>query len=491
MKIIPVNLQNNTNFKSVYSKGYQSIKAIKGTTCGCCGGHMIDAGDVTKAFGAISKPLSKMLHSGKLSAWIDKLPIWNVLVEFAQNFPKDSLDKICATSVENYDKLYKAIMSTLTDKYTKQSHTELLDIREDLINDSRSELKPAKTTLKRFKTFRDKLKDKEKEIFDLLEYYAELNPKATLKEIVNKPDILRFHKDIHIKHQMKNERIRNLHFNRIDKMIEKENPDAKEIFAEVRAKGMQILLRDFDLEANLPNLKKLYREALKQNGCERITNKVMDELNQMPIRNLIADSFFGYAALKQLNDGEIIQHLLAPSIKTFEHVKARSTGGKDSAKNGILMCAQCNHARSSLPYVEFIEYHPFMPYHTQKQILQIADVILKGSAEDTPRAWPMFIAETLRENSEGKIDPDLTSYCKKSSRKLEKAKKQREEQLDVYKESLEASQRELEELRKKMNALTQDINATKKEVSSLEKQNNIDEKFQNRLDSYIEDRKNK
>ena len=488
MKIFSINQQNNTNFKSAYTKSYQSIKAIKGTTCACCGKEMIDAIDITKAFSAVSKPLSKMLLSGKFNSWSDKLPILSTLVKFAQKFPNDSFDKIFISSHENFKELSSAILATLPDNDPTASHRDLLNVRDQLINDFRSELKPARTTLKRFKTFRDKLKDKEKEIFDLLEYYADLNPRATLKEIINDPKILNFHKDIHIKHRIKNERIRNLHFNRIDKMIAKENPDAVEFFAEVRERGMQILLRDFDPEANLPNLKNLYKEALKQNGCERITNRVMDELKQMPIENIIADSFFGYAALKQLNDGEILEELLIPSYKTFEHIKARSTGGEDKAENGILLCKKCNFARSSIDYREFLEYHPYMPYHTQKQILQISDAILKGRVDGTSRYWPFQVATTLRENSGEKLNPDLTSYCKKSARKIKKVREQRTEQINAYNESIDAAKKEMEELRQRMNALTQDINATRQEVSILMKKDHKDLEFQEKLDSYLEEK---
>ena len=117
-----------------------------------------------------------------------------------------------------------------------------------------------------------------------------------------------------------------------------------------------------------------------------------------------------------------MEYLLAPSFKTFEHIKARSTGGEDKAQNGILMCKQCNNARSSIPYTEFIEYHPYMPYHTQKQILQISDAILKGRVESTSKKWPLQVATTLSENSEGKLSPDVTSSYKKTSRKIKNKK---------------------------------------------------------------------
>lgn len=487
MQITPLNIQNNTNFKA--NRSYQGMKSIKKATCACCGDKMIDGIDIKKAFGSISKPLIKMIEKGYMSSWLDNLPIWNVLVKYAQLHPKDSFDKIFSNT-NNYTDLYSTIVQTLPETKRDQMRHDVLVIQKKLTDDSRSELKCAKTTLKRFKTYRDNLKEKEKEIFDLLEYYADLYPKATLKEIVNNKEILLFHKDIHIKHKMKTERIRNLHFNRIDKMIAKENPNAIPIFAKIRQTGMQILLRDFDLEANLPNLKKLYKEALEQNGCERIVHKVMDELKQMPLPNLIADSFFGYAALKQLNDREILEILIEPSLKTFEHVKAKSLGGKNSTTNGILLCNKCNSSRSSIPYSEFIEYHPYMPYNTQKQILQISELILKGKTDCVSRYWPMTISDTLQKNSDGKINPDLSSYCKKSLKKSQIEKAKRDEQITCHKAKVEAIQKELEELAQRIEVLNQDFDINNAEIRRLSSQNHHEDTYQNAIESYLGEKEN-
>ena len=210
MNIAPI---NNTNFQSNYKK----IKAVKNVTCACCDGKMIDGLQLNKAYASTAKPLLTMIKKGYMDKWADKMLIWNTLLKYAQQFPKASYDKIFSTP-EIFGEIKKAIKLTLREEEVDPKHIEIkaLETQAKLIMSSRAEMGSAKSVLKRFSVFRECLKEDEKETFDLLEYYSSIYPKSSLNEIVNKPEILQFHKDLHIKQKEKNRRLRNLILNKIE-----------------------------------------------------------------------------------------------------------------------------------------------------------------------------------------------------------------------------------------------------------------------------------
>ena len=484
MNIAPI---NNTNFQSNYKK----IKAVKNVTCACCDGKMIDGLQLNKAYASTAKPLLTMIKKGYMDKWADKMLIWNTLLKYAQQFPKASYDKIFSTP-ETFGEIKKAVKLTLKEEEnfdSKEFEKRFLEIQAKLTNSARANMGSAKSVLKRFSVFRECLKEDEKEIFDLLEYYSSIYPKSSLNEIVNKPEILQFHKDLHIKQKEKNRRLRNLILNKIDKMIAKTNPDAVEHFKQVRNDAYNLMLRDFDLNANLYDVKKLYKEELKKNGCEKIVNKVMDELKQMPLKNHFSDSFFGFAVLNKMNDAQILDHLLSPSLKTFEHIKAKSAGGADKVNNGILLCAKCNRIRSSIPYEQFLEYHPLMPYYTQKQILQISDCILNGKLNSDFKYWPIEVASTLNENTGGRINPDISSYCKKGAKKLEKSIEERSEQMSALDKNIRKSMGTKHALLRKIKQIDEDVHISYKEKSKLDKSNTQDESLKEKMEEYLKNKK--
>ena len=485
MNIISINnYQNNTNFKA----GFKSIKTVRGVDCACCGGKMIDGLDAKKAYAATTKPLLKMIEKGYMSKWFDNLPIWNFLIQQAQKFPKLSLDKILLNN-ESAEELHKIVMRCVNpneEEVTKAVNKKCLDEQEEILMASRSEMTSGKAIINRFKSFRDFLKEDRKEIFDLLEYYTDLYPRETLTQIINKEEVLNLHRGLASRQRLKTEKIRNLHFNRIDKMIAKNNPETIEHFKEVRKKGMDILLKDFDYDANFYELKKLYKEELEANNLQKIVYKVMDEIKEMPLKNRTADSFFGYAAYKNLNDGEIINYLLKPSNKTFDHYLAYSKGGKNEAKNGILLCHKCNQMKSSIDGGLFAQYHPLMPYHAQKQVEQISNLILTGKMDLSFASYPLEVAATYETESKGKIKTDLTSYCKRSERKIKKEQKIRDERKQQNQKELNEIKRKQQELSKQIRKLNKQFAEKNTELSNIKYENKKSDKLLDEIQQYLE-----
>jgi len=190
-----------------------------------------------------------------------------------------------------------------------------------------------------------------------------------------------------------------------------------------------------------------------------------------------------------MNDAQILDHLLSPSLKTFEHIKARSAGGADKVNNGILLCAKCNRIRSSIPYEQFLEYHPLMPYYTQKQILQISDCILNGKLNSDFKYWPIEVASTLNENTGGRINPDISSYCKKGAKKLEKSIEERSEQMSALDKNIRKSMGTKHALLRKIKQIEEDVHVSYKEKSKLDKSNTQDESLKEKMEEYLKNKK--
>lgn len=51
--------------------------------------------------------------------------------------------------------------------------------------------------------------------------------------------------------------------------------------------------------------------------------------------------------------GFLRKHAGKAHFATLDHVKPRSAGGKDSRKNLVLCCLECNKRKSSMPAMEF------------------------------------------------------------------------------------------------------------------------------------------
>ena len=90
-----------------------------------------------------------------------------------------------------------------------------------------------------------------------------------------------------------------------------------------------------------------------------------------------------------------------------------------------------------------------MPYNAQKQILQIADLILQGRIAGDNKDWPIRIANTLYENSDGKINPDITSYCKKAYKKIQKQIKQRTKEINTIQKQINENKAKIENFNEK------------------------------------------
>ena len=73
------------------------------------------------------------------------------------------------------------------------------------------------------------------------------------------------------------------------------------------------------------HLKDIYESKLEELGLIKIKDRVLKEVDKIPLTLPNKDYFFKYAYDNKLNDFQIIEKLLRPQWATFEHIIKSST----------------------------------------------------------------------------------------------------------------------------------------------------------------------
>ena len=405
-------------------------------------------------FKTIAQPLSKLIKKGLFNESFQNISIAALLNDFAIKFPKDSLEKILSKGD------YKKICS-------KTCHENFAEIK-DIAN---SELRSANVVLKRIEPLRDCLHETEKEVYDLFCAYAKEYPRKSLSEIIQLDEVQEIHSGIYNQTKTKITKLNEVHLDKIEKLIKAENNqlDSNDILKNIRninrAEGVQ--------EYKFYQLTK-YLENTLTGFSPKTIKKILAEAEKLQGPPVRADYFFIRAKKKKYNDLKILRQIITPSIATFEHIKPKSEGGFGSIDNGIVLCAECNSNRQSIPYAEFMQYNPKMPYSTQKQILQISDLILQNRIESRHKDYPIKIASTLYENSDGKINIDLTSYAKKASKKYSKDVKKRAEEITTAHKDLAKKKKQIEKMEQELKELYSKTYVLQDKISSKSEENTKD-----------------
>lgn len=474
MNIAPITNYNNNSSKYSFkgSDFYSPIKKLPKMICASCGKPTLYIDNYVKVLSNICKPLSKNLENGVFDLKFQKsLPlIYAKLLEFANLYPKKNIDEILESEKGAYTELKRTVVETLEDKTIKNNTPErfALDRRInglffDTIEIARSQMKMASTTMKHLLKLKDYLEgfnDVKKEAFTQLEIYARKYPRKTLSEIVQIPEIASFHRMKNILQQTEAREKTNYHFENIQKLVEKKNPNAVEYFENLKTKVLDMYETEPDEKARKYISKSMYHKALKEYNCEGIEDAVLKELNQIPTTYITKDTFFAVAANKKFTDAQIVDAFFKDILTSEDHALAISGGGRDYAGNKLVMHTVCNLLRGSKPYAVYLKYHPEMAVHTSEQIDLVSKNLLAEKLPDNLRTYPYRIAETLRLTSEDKLELDVNNYCKKI---IAQSKKRVDKNNKAIKEA-----------------------KTKQEIRELRQANNIEIKFQEKIQKYLE-----
>lgn len=457
----PIN--SNINFTSS-AKKIMHMKSISGAPCACCGKEMILPEKVSQACLTITKPFIEIIKKGALDCWKQNPAIWYFLLKLANSYPNKSLDQMLKDE-KVHTKFKKKIAHNVDFRNAKNDpvNTAIHDIRYR----SRAELKGAKVVIDRLSAFKPFLEGAHLEAFEQLEIYAQKYPRKKLSDIIHMEEIYKYHsiKDRLQKQQVKDKR--DFHFNNIMNLIKKAKPENLEDFEKLRGTSESILINVKDPKRRIFLIKDYYTKTLKKNGCEKITEKVLAEIDKIPEDDFTADSFFVNISKNSHDDYSIVYGILNRFFETFEHIIPNSYGGTFHIFNGVYMHKDCNYKRDRVHYGEHIKYHPEMSYNLQKQIDFFANIVLDNNIIGDMRRWPIEVARTFNTYTNGVIAPDISEYYEKSIKKINKRIAKRNKEIAQIQE---ARTKELENIRKLQEELRK---AHKKEGELNSKQQNL------------------
>ena len=448
---------------------YDSVKRIPNVKCACCGDSLIDYDKLKKSWSMAEKPLSKVID--KNLAWLEaEHPVvFSLLKGVASEQPTKSIDKLMIDK-RIYAKMRDAVDADILAKNEKQSSYQLKkhssNLVFDIFEDARARLRKAPVVMKKFEKFKKYLKDEKLKTFEQLQIYAEKYPRKTLSEIVQMDDVYAFHAKKNIMDRAEKREILDFHFSNIEKMIKKKSPESVERFQNLKDEVMEMFSILNNSRVRVVKMKEMYSAALKECGCEKLEKRIFAELDAIPKSFVTSDSFFVYARNNKYSDGEIIASLFNPKVASTEHVVPRSTGGKDEFGNFTVMCRSCNLSRGSNSYNEHLNYYPELKRNTEKQVKMVANKIVKDQMAPEYRFYPMEVSRTLKQYTDGKINPNISEYCEKMIEKSDK-------QLSANVNKLQEIKVEKWEVTQEKHRLKQQLYEAGKKLDNLDAQADV------------------
>jgi len=504
MNLLPSISFNNQNLsfqklrKPNKLKTYHDLKLIPNLNCACCGRKVIEPTEFHYSFRSITLPLKSILKKGLLQSWETSKPTWDFLVELSQKFPQKSLDQIECDNAHVHGKLYETIRKSLeVDPRGSQNDTpkefqdRIKNLYHDVLSRSRAQLRCSKKVMTRMKAFKKSIeKDPVKlAVFEQLEIYADKYPHKTLSEILAMEEIHKFHSTKDLLQRAETREKLDYHFNNIANIIKKESPDSVELIEDLKNKATELLEKEKDSAARIPKMKKIYEKALTTMGCEKLIPKVNKELEQVPTTFITKDSFLAFAHRHGMTDYYLISSLLTPSVASSEHIVAVSKGGEDKLSNVQVFCKNCNTNRAAIPYTEFSEYHPEMIKNEQRQINQIAKYILKNDVTEEALYYPIDVAKTLSESTDGKINPDVSKYCEKRNQQINQHIQEQQNEIQKLREERQQMSEEKEAILKRLEEIEQTRKEKKKQIKNIHEDISKDRYKSGKFQKYIDDKK--
>lgn len=471
---------------------YNEIRNIPNVPCACCGKKVLIPETLRKIFSSISRPLSSILKLGGFSSWENNSAIMELLKKLAEANPKKSFQSIVEEK-ENYKQITEALQS-IAEKKTKKPEEKnryKLSLFKDLLNNSESTLRSSGVVMKKLAKLKSYLDGTPLEVFEQLEIYSRKYPRKTLTEIINMDEIVKFHRMKNLLQRAETREQVDFHFENIQQIIQRAIPHPQEFYDELKEKALNIFASENDPIIRMARIKALYMKVLRKDQCEHLANKVNKEVDQMPITYTTKDSFFVFAHDNNFDDRQILASIFSPVISTFEHVVPKSQNGANKMSNGLVMHKSCNGYRSSMSYSKFFRYHTEMPKNIQKQVNFITRLILNGKLDGSFRFWPMTIAKTLFDYTDGAIDLDITKYCEKGLEQTTERMEMRQGAIDKLKTDRDSKINQKQKLLRQIKALEGEITGIGRVTNDLIKENQEEKSLISSYETYIQKKKPK
>ena len=468
---------------------YDSAKRIPNIRCACCDRKLIDYDKLKRSWAAAERPLSKALE--KDFAWLEEQHpvVYSLLKSVAGENPKKSIDNIMEDR-SIYGKMREAIDEDILLSDGNISPSELKRsssvVAFDILASARTTLRKAPVVMRKFEKFKKYLDGEKLKTFEQFQIYSEKYPHKTLSEIVQMEEVYAFHAKKDIMDRVEKREILDFHFNNIEKMIKKKSPESVERFQALKEETMEMFGRIFDPKIRIAKVKNMYSAALKECGCEKLEKKIFEELDAVPKSFVTSDSFLVHARNHKYSDGAIIESLFNPKVASTEHIVPRSAGGKDELSNYIVMCRSCNLSRRSNSYDEHLTYYPEMKRNTEKQVKIVANRVAKGQMTPEFNFYPLEVSQTLREYTQGKINPDVSEYCAKMIEKSNQKISENVEQLRTIKQEKAVTTVEKHRVQEELRTLSRKLDSLDAEADDVAQSNMEQQEIKKAMQKYLD-----
>ena len=468
---------------------YDSVKRIPNVRCACCDRKLIDYDRLKKSWAGAERPLSKAIE--KDFAWLEEQHpiVYSLLKNVAGENPKKSIDNIMEDR-SIYGKMRDAIDEDILLKDGNISSSKLKKsssvVAFDILASARTTLRKAPVVMKKFEKFKKYLDGEKLKTFEQLQIYSEKYPRKTLSEIVQMDDVYAFHAKKDIMDRAEKREILDFHFNNIEKIIKKKNPESVERFKVLKEEALEIFEQNSDPRIRTVKVKNMYSAALKECGCEKLEKKIFAELDAVPKTFVTSDSFFAHARNQKYTDEMIISSLFNPRVASTEHIVARSAGGQDVNGNYITMCRACNRSRGSKLYDEHLTYYPELKRNTEKQVKMVANRVAKGQMTPEYNFYPLEVSQTLKEYTGGKINPDVSGYCEKMIEKSNQKISENVEQLKTIKHEKAVTTVEKHRVQDELRALSRKLDNLDVEADNVAQSNMEQQEIKRAMRKYLD-----
>ena len=233
--------------------------------------------------------------------------------------------------------------------------------------------------------------DIESIIFDILKEASHKNKRGfndILKE--EAPDAL-----IRLKEKQKNI------LTKTDKIIDTMSEPIAEQVRLIRDEALEKMENDtFGRKSPLEKIKRVKAEG---KDLEKII-KIYQSWYKLPSSSKDLDAFI--VKYSKYDHDDIAKRLVSSSVATVEHVKPQARNGSDGMNNLLLVSAQFNNGRDTMPLNEYIKLNPEIDIEKNLQ-RYIDDVIAQVNDSRTPfskkPSYPMAIVDTILEETKGAV----------------------------------------------------------------------------------------
>lgn len=474
MRIFSVTNQNNQ--KTPAFRGpeiFNAIKSLPEMNCVICNKPTLRNDLYVKTLTPLSKSLAYNMGKGVLEYVERKYPlVWAQLQAFAEKYPKASLDEILDDNNGAYVELKQSVVKTLEPMPVPHFTPERIELERnigkvffDTIDSARSYMKSSSVVMKQLAPLKGFLSDIQKEVFEQFDIYSRKYPRKSLSEIVNFPEIQKFHSAKNLLQRIEAREKLDYHFENIKNLVKKKNPKAVEHFDALKEQILEMYEDEKDEKARVYNAKEMYKTALKEYDCSSIEQEVLEEFDKIPKTFMTKDSFFSFAFNHEYTDFQIVKSLFSGWLASEDHIIPVSRGGEDRLENKVVAHRMCNSCRASKPYSEVVKYHTEMPLAAQRQVSMVAENVLNGNLSQDFLFYPVKVAENIARESEGAIDVDITEYCTKG---------------------IEQSIARADDNENNISSLILQKQAINQQISDLVDSNKKERNLQNRMKEYLE-----